>query len=166
MGTGYAFDPLITARDDGARDALNLRIDQEDLRKIFQDPIFNNERTIEGIENISCLINAMHDEVPCSAGHNICYISPEGDVTPCVQLPISCGNLREHDFEWIWRKSPTMLQLRSIRMGDIRGCDECHYMPWCARCPGLAYLEDGDLLGPSSAACWMAEARGDIVVKI
>jgi radical SAM protein with 4Fe4S-binding SPASM domain len=107
------------------------------------------------------------EEITCSAGHYICFISPEGDVTPCVQLPIRCGNVRTNGFGWIWRHSPEMLKIRQLRMKDIRGCNDCPHLPWCARCPGLAYLEDGDLLGPSSAACWMAEAREkDMSIKL
>ena len=120
---------------------------------------------IEGIENFSCLISEVYDGVPCSAGHNICFISPEGDITPCVQLPISCGNLRAHNFDWIWYHSPEMLRIRQMRVKDIYGCQGCQYLPWCARCPGLAYLEDGDLLGPSSAACWMTAARGNVIAQ-
>ena len=111
-------------------------------------------------ENVSCQKNEIHEEILCSAGHNICFISSMGDVTPCVQLPISCGNLRDTSFDQIWHNSPEILRIRNMRVKDIHGCNSCQYIEWCARCPGLAYLEDGDLLGPSSAACWMAEARG------
>lgn len=105
LGAGYAFDPVITARDDGNKDTIKYRISRQDLQGIFEDPLFKGdpkEEGIEGIENFSCLISEVYEGVPCSAGHNICCISPEGDVTPCVQLPISCGNLRVHDFDWIW----------------------------------------------------------------
>jgi radical SAM protein with 4Fe4S-binding SPASM domain len=160
LGADYAFDPIITARDDGSCDTLKLRIEQEDLRKVLYDPIFQSKKEKIGENaNSACSLGAVSEEITCSAGHYICFISPEGDVTPCVQLPIRCGNVRTYDFNWIWRHSPEMLKIRQLRMKDIRGCNECRHLPWCARCPGLAYLEDGDLLGPSSAACWMAEAR-------
>jgi MoaA/NifB/PqqE/SkfB family radical SAM enzyme len=32
------------------------------------------------------------DAVPCTAGHSFCYISPCGDVYPCVQFPLPSGN--------------------------------------------------------------------------
>ena len=44
------------------------------------------------------------DGLPCSAGHTACYISPYGDVFPCVQFPLAqrqpaaaevCGYLAE-----------------------------------------------------------------------
>jgi len=158
MGASYAFDPIITARDNGDCGTLKYRIDQDDLREILHDPIFQDKGTIERGDSPACLPSEGSDEVLCSAGHFICFISPSGDVTPCVQLPISCGNIRESDFDWIWHHSPEMIRIRQLRAKDVRGCNDCPHLPWCARCPGLAYLEDGDLLGPSSAACWMVEA--------
>ncbi len=161
LGAGCAFDPVITMRDDGNKDTLNYRIAQEDLQMVLQDPVFYGGEKGERPENISCLITEIYDDVLCSAGHNICYISPEGEVNPCVQLPINSGNLRDHDFNWIWHNSPDMLNIRQMRMKNVHGCKNCDYLSWCARCPGLAYLEDGDLLGHSSAACWLAKAKGN-----
>ena len=34
------------------------------------------------------------DATPCSAGHTACYVSPYGDVFPCVQFPLPTGNVR------------------------------------------------------------------------
>lgn len=170
LGCSYAFDPMITARDDGSKDTLCYRIAKEDLVRILQDQIFQEEEEEEGgdgIKNSSFLISEIYNELPCNATHNTCFISPEGMVTPCVQMPLSCGNLRDHDFDWIWHHSPQMLQIRKMRVSDIREkCKNCSYLSWCARCPGLAYIEDGDLLGPSSAACWMAEAAKSLEINV
>lgn len=159
LGVGYAFDPIITARNNGNRDPLQYRIPHEDLRKVLNDSIFKSNEESEGEGNPSCLGNIMPEEAPCSAGHNICFISAEGDVFPCVQLPIACGNLRNQTFEAIWHHSPKMLLIRQLRLNDLQKCRDCQHLTHCARCPGLALLEDGDLLGPSSAACWMVKAH-------
>ena len=44
--------------------------------------------------------------MPCSAGHTACYVSPYGDVYPCVQFPLPTGNVRTTRFLDIWRHSP------------------------------------------------------------
>ena len=44
----------------------------------------------------------MLDARPCSAGHTACYISPYGDVYPCVQFPLPTGNVRRQRFDEIW----------------------------------------------------------------
>ena len=42
---------------------------------------------------------------PCSAGHTLAYISPYGDVFPCVQFPLPSGNVRRQKFIDIWQHS-------------------------------------------------------------
>ena len=41
--------------------------------------------------------------LPCSAGHTACYVSPYGDLYPCVQFPLPCGNVRRQKFLDIWQ---------------------------------------------------------------
>ena len=90
--------------------------------------------------------------LPCSAGHASCYISPYGDVFPCVQFPLPSGNIRTQKFLDIWRGSPQLEEVRSIRTGHLPVCSSCAHLGTCTRCPGLAWRE-GNLRGPSSADC-------------
>jgi radical SAM protein with 4Fe4S-binding SPASM domain len=82
----------------------------------------------------------------CGTGTVACYISPYGDVYPCIQLLISMGNIRERSFREIW-EAPSALRtkIESIqRYGDLPDCRTCEYVQFCQRCHGLAYLETGD----------------------
>jgi len=90
--------------------------------------------------------------LPCSAGHSSCYVSPYGDVYPCVQFPLPSGNVRRQNFLDIWRHSPELREVRSIRARDLPVCSSCAHMGTCTRCPGLAWTE-GNMRGPSSADC-------------
>ena len=92
------------------------------------------------------------DALPCSAGHTACYISPYGDIYPCVQFPLPSGNLRRQRFDEIWYDSPQLQEVRTIRMRDLPTCSSCNLVSSCTRCPGLAYME-GNMRGPSSADC-------------
>jgi radical SAM protein with 4Fe4S-binding SPASM domain len=92
------------------------------------------------------------DGFPCSAGHTACYISPYGEVFPCVQFPLPTGNVRRQKFLDIWRYSPQLNDVRSIRARDLPTCSTCAHVGTCTRCPGLAYME-GNMRGPSSADC-------------
>jgi len=87
-----------------------------------------------------------------SLGHSACYISPYGDVYPCVQFPLPSGNVRKQKFLEIWRNSAELNEVRSIRARDLPTCSHCSHVGTCTRCPGLAYME-GSMLGPSSADC-------------
>ena len=101
------------------------------------------------------------DQVPCSAGHSACYISPYGDVYPCVQFPLPSGNIRQQKFIDIWQHSPQLKEVRSIRARDLPVCSTCSHVGGCTRCPGLAYME-GNMRGPSTADCEKSYARTGI----
>jgi radical SAM protein with 4Fe4S-binding SPASM domain len=153
-------DPTITPMMDGNRSILNMGLDQKSLTAVFHDPNFVGE-TQE-----SCAIPAGPDEdvldsTPCSAGHTACYVSPYGDVYPCVQFPLPTGNVRKTKFLDIWNHSPQMNEVRSITIRDLTGCSVCVHGATCTRCPGLAFME-GNMRGPSTADCEKSFARTGI----
>src|SRR5438105_14765352 len=102
------------------------------------------------------------DAYSCSAGHTLAYISPYGDVYPCVQFPLPSGNVRRQKFIDIWRNSPELTEVRSIRAKDLPVCSTCSHVGTCSRCPGLAYME-GNMRGPSSADCEKSFQRTGIL---
>jgi radical SAM protein with 4Fe4S-binding SPASM domain len=101
------------------------------------------------------------EELPCSAGHTACYVSPYGDVFPCVQFPLPSGNVRRQKFMDIWRHSDQLNEVRTITAGDLPVCSGCNHVGTCTRCPGLAYLE-GNMRGPSTQDCEKSFARTGI----
>jgi radical SAM protein with 4Fe4S-binding SPASM domain len=105
--------------------------------------------------------NNVLDELPCSAGHTACYISPYGDVYPCVQFPLPTGNVRKQKFLDIWRYSPQLQEVRSITARDLPVCSTCSHVGTCTRCPGLAYMQ-GNMRGPSTQDCEKSYARTGI----
>jgi radical SAM protein with 4Fe4S-binding SPASM domain len=97
----------------------------------------------------------------CKAGRAICSVSPAGNVFPCLMFPLKLGNLRESNFNQIWRLEPRaeLRYLRSIKRADLDACNKCNLAAYCQRCTGIAYLESGCMTGPSMNACRQAEAR-------
>jgi len=83
----------------------------------------------------------------CGAASTGCYISPFGDVYPCVQLLVSMGNIKERTFREIWREpSGLRTELDSLKTyGDMPACRACDYVKVCRKCLGLAQLETGDM---------------------
>ncbi|MGE5736181.1 MAG: radical SAM/SPASM domain-containing protein [Acidobacteriota bacterium] len=151
LGVSYTLDPTITPKIDGNTAVLALRAPAAELRRVFQ-----NEELVGNVAEF-CAPPAAPDEdvmdgYPCSAGHTSCYISPYGDVFPCVQFPLPSGNLRREKFVEIWRHSSALKEVRSIRARDLTTCSACSHVGSCSRCPGLAYME-GNMRGPSSADC-------------
>jgi AdoMet-dependent heme synthase len=151
MGVECTLDPTITPMMDGDRGVLSLGVDQAGLRQVFRDSV------LVGDVDQFCAIPAKAGEdeleaTPCSAGHTACYVSPYGEVFPCVQFPLPTGNVRRQRFIDIWRDSERMKEVRSIRLKDLTTCPSCAHVASCSRCPGLAYME-GNMRGPSTQDC-------------
>src|ERR1700739_520156 len=139
-------DPTVTPMMEGNRRPVSLGVDQSSLRQVFRDP------ALVGDVDEFCAMPPASDEseldsLPCSAGHTACYVSPYGDVYPCVQFPLPSGNVRQSKFLDIWRHSPQLNEVRSISTRELTGCSSCTHVKSCTRCPGLAYME-GNMRGP------------------
>jgi radical SAM protein with 4Fe4S-binding SPASM domain len=151
LEVSYTLDPTITPKMDGDRSILALRIPGSELKQVFR-----TEELVGDVEEFCAPPPAPGDDVmdglPCSAGHTACYISPYGDVFPCVQFPLPSGNLRRQSFADIWQNSSQLKEVRSIRARDLPTCSTCAHVGTCTRCPGLAYME-GNMRGPSTADC-------------
>jgi len=160
LGVECTLDPTITPMMDGDRSVLSLGVDQDALRQVFRDA------SLVGDVDEFCAIpdpaeKSELENLPCSAGHTTCYVSPYGDVFPCVQFPLPTGNVRQQRFIDIWRHSDSMNEVRSIRVKDLSTCTQCTHVSSCSRCPGLAFME-GNMRGPSSQDCEKSFARTGI----
>ena len=162
IGASFQADQRVTPKNDGDSSPLWFQINEDDLSRVLADPLFSLQPRDDPAMHHS---NGIFDDLPCGAAHMACYISPYGDVYPCIQLPILCGNLSKDPFEGIWYHSPGMLNVRSITISQLPVCSQCDLLPYCRRCPGLAYLEEGDLLAPSKRACREARIMRDIKRK-
>ncbi len=162
MGAEFTIDPTITPMMDGKRGVLALNIREAELQQVFHD-----ETLVGSAEEFCAPPSGPLEEqdasmtLPCSAGHTACYVSPYGDVYPCVQFPLPTGNVRQQKFIDIWRDSPQFQEVRSISMADLEGCSQCVHSGSCSRCPGLAYME-GNMRGPSIQDCEKSFARTGI----
>ena len=157
LGVECTLDPTVTPMMDGNRSILQLGADHAALRRVLHDS------SLIGTVDAFCAIPTEADEStldsrPCSAGHSSCYVSPYGDVFPCVQFPLPTGNIRKQRFIDIWRHSERMNEVRSIRLKDLTTCTQCTHVANCTRCPGLAFME-GNMRGPSSQDCEKSFAR-------
>lgn len=160
LGAEYTIDPTITPMMDGGRAILKLGLGVPQLKDVFRDG------DLVGDVNEFCAPPpAVSDDAlkqfPCSAGHTACYVSPYGDVFPCVQFPLPSGNVRKQKFVDIWNHSGQLNEVRTITARDLPVCSNCSHVGTCTRCPGLAYLE-GNMRGPSSQDCEKSFARTGI----
>jgi radical SAM protein with 4Fe4S-binding SPASM domain len=156
----FVVDPTITPMMDGDRSVLSLNVGEAALREVFQ-----NEALVGNVEEFCAPPHGVDEDalnsLPCSAGHTACYVSPYGDVYPCVQFPLPSGNVRRTKFVDIWRHSAQLNEVRSITLRDMPTCSQCTHGGTCTRCPGLAFLE-GNMRGPSYQDCEKSYARTGI----
>jgi radical SAM protein with 4Fe4S-binding SPASM domain len=161
LGAGFRIDPTITPKIDGDSSPLALNVPHSELVRIVTSPEYVGN-VEEFCETPKPPDPAALNEILCGAGHNHCYIAPDGEVFPCVQFPVSCGSVRRQRFLEIWRHSPAMNEVRAVRVRDLPVCSQCSHIANCSRCPGLA-LMDGDVRGPSLQDCEKSWARTSLV---
>ena len=174
LGVPYVLDLTITPMMDGSSGPLAHRASVSSLLPVLLDPVLhackpqmtpqaasamNALQPAFGSAVSSGIESSAYEDLPCSAGHNSCYISPYGDVFPCVQLPQAAGNIRRERFDNIWYHAPQLERLRAIRESQLPICSRCEIKSYCERCPGLALMEGGDLLGAYERACALAEEK-------
>jgi AdoMet-dependent heme synthase len=157
LGVNFVVDPTITPMLNGDRSILNLGITHAELEELMHTEEFVGD-VGEFCSPVSTVGDDILDGYSCSAGHTLAYISPFGDVYPCVQFPMPCGSVRKQSFREIWFDSPAFAELRSVHVRDLHTCSQCSHTAYCSRCPGLAYME-GDMRGPSPSDCQKSYAR-------
>lgn len=145
----FVFNTVIIPQANGNREPLNHRLTEKDLIEFLSSRMPSSKwKPLE----------LTAEQRPCGAGVNNLYISPSGEVYPCLILQESCGNLREESLTQI-QEAPILKKIRATKFSDLKECSTCPLKSYCFRCPGLALLEDGDPFGPSRAACTLARAR-------
>lgn len=91
----------------------------------------------------------------CGAGRLYCSLSPQGDVHPCVFLPINVGNLKNKKFADIWLNSKLFNALRN--RDNLKGaCGKCEYKYICGGCRARANAYKKDIMAPD-VGCLLAK---------
>ena len=123
----------------------------------------------------------LHGESVCGAGKSLMNITAEGNISPCNSLPLEVGNLNNIKMSEVWKNSSIGKKINkpeynkeksetgneserlSSWQGVVRGvydvCGNFERCGWCQKCPGMAYLETGSELKPSTTNCRNAAAR-------
>jgi len=69
------------------------------------------------------------EDESCSAAFCMAYISPQGEVWPCLEIPWTCGNLTREKFLDIWNDSAELNRVRQVVISEYSGEElVCHYL--------------------------------------
>jgi radical SAM protein with 4Fe4S-binding SPASM domain len=97
----------------------------------------------------------------CDAGRSMCGVTAQGDIVPCILLPVRFGNVRTQNFKDIWNGSAASLfRDQENKLDDI--CVSCGLRTACSRCHAVAYMETGRWQGKSPGLCMQAEVLAGI----
>jgi len=93
------------------------------------------------------LVNLAEFVGGCGCGRFYCAIRPNGNIDPCVFFPLTVGNIKEDDFEDLWKNNVILKELRNkdILEGN---CGKCNYRYYCGGCRARAYGYTGNYLAP------------------
>lgn len=81
----------------------------------------------------------------CLAGTTYCVILPNGDVQACPYLPVKAGNVKETNFDVMWRDNALFHELRTEALKGQ--CGSCGFGSICGGCRARAYYySDGDYM--------------------
>ncbi len=99
----------------------------------------------------------------CGAGRIYCSIEHNGDIQPCVFLPIKVGNVLKDGFVNVWKNSPLLNALRD-RDAENYSCNTCPFRYVCGGCRARAYAYYGDILAPDPG-CIIMQKEWEKIAK-
>jgi AdoMet-dependent heme synthase len=123
-GIPLRLDPRLSPRWDSRPHTQGLSLTTEEQSKL-RNEIIRHQRTGKK-ESITVPWEA--DLPGCGAGENRCYLTPQGELWPCLEMPWPAGRLSDKgDFGSLWETSPAFKEVRMLQMtllGDgPRLCD-------------------------------------------
>jgi radical SAM protein with 4Fe4S-binding SPASM domain len=81
----------------------------------------------------------------CGTGRLYLAMEPNGDIKPCVFIPIKIGNVKETDFRKMWMENRSLKEIRD-RKKFIGHCAVCEFRASCGGCRARSYGYYGDLV--------------------
>ena len=154
LGVHHRMNPGLAPRRDGSLVPLQFDLSFEEMREYL--PEENGDAMLSYLSE-----KKSSERFVCKAGKAGCCISPDGTVYPCILMPMAVGTLREKSFKEIWHTEPSheLKRLRNLTSADLPVCPKCDLAQYCIRCPGVVYLETGDIVDASPSACRYAQWR-------
>jgi MoaA/NifB/PqqE/SkfB family radical SAM enzyme len=187
-GSAVMFDTYISASNDGKLGPTTLNPEFHQVIELALTPgsayYVGTKETNFGKKQLK------FDETVCGAGISTIAMTPDGDISPCVALPIVVGDVLSKSVREVWaeRNATTnnikkdqgetvsgytekeslfsLAEWRQITLKDYEECGthaRCH---WCNKCPGASLNETGDALKASSIQCRIAAARMEVATRL
>ncbi len=89
----------------------------------------------------------------CGCARLYFALEPNGDIEPCVFLPIKIGNIRKESLQEVWKNNEVLKKIRD-RKSFWGFCGECKERNICGGCRARAYGYYGDVQGPDTGCIY------------
>lgn len=166
-------DYLIMARADRTTDNLVNRLSEEDLKDVIGHFLRSDvvvQSNVEAFEESEPEDTGMNPEDRiCGVGITTLCMVVNGDVYPCAGWQkYVCGNIKEVSLQTIWKDSPQVNYLRSLRQKDFKKCLNCNDKDFCLMCMSRNSNEDenGDIFNIPQITCNAAKIHHDMVIAL
>jgi len=152
---GFEIDLNITAKNDGGRSPLALRVDDPNILK----EIFSSRHYGISIMNepINFFQEHESDATICGAGVGGLSISPDGAIHPCIGISEAIGYYPNDSLAKVWQTSPFFSRWEDQKLSGTP-CGKCTYLVTCSKCPGAWHAENGSYTQPTDYNCFLAKA--------
>jgi radical SAM protein with 4Fe4S-binding SPASM domain len=144
-GFPHLVDVTITARHDGTRGSLAVRVGDDQLAELFRGPL--RDLLPAGTACVT------EERFACNCARGNCAIAANGDVYPCLSVPWVAGNVLQQPFIHVWQRSPVFQHIRGLRMIDYPACGPCADKAYCSRSRGAAFNHSGSYTGIDPFVC-------------
>jgi len=150
MGVKHQFNSVLVPGINSSRDMLCYRLPENLLRQLPRPWETFNQNFMDGAPEDYAPDRTI--EAWCSMARSTGYLDSQGNLLPCSVLAIPSGNVRETPFDKLWGESPVFKYIRELKIGEFE-CSGCRHFPTCKPCPGLAYIEHGDMFAAPREIC-------------
>jgi MoaA/NifB/PqqE/SkfB family radical SAM enzyme len=143
-GHPVTFDAVVTPKDDGNLEPLDLRADEEFLKKYWGEWYAELHGGKLPPRANHCAGDA---NANCGAGRAGFTIDPYGNILPCVALRRKVANILQiNSLDEVWSSSPVLLEVRDLAIEARKRLDRHEDGPYFSFCMGVAEAEKGDPL--------------------
>lgn len=157
LGDGsFRFDGQLMGAFAGGIDMEALRVSPEEL--VEAEDVFGKDTSEVWCHEVKRLSDYQRTRLyGCGAGRQSVYLSPWGDLHPCLTAAHISQSLRDVSVQQAWQRLQDDIAGRAIP--DDLPCIGCSAFAYCQSCPASAQLDGAGELGISSYRCAVAKAR-------
>jgi len=123
-GIPFRLDGTLTPRWDGRPHAPGLALSREVMTRLYQEAGWDEEKgRRQGCPSVPPELEFSD----CGAASNTCYLTPQGEIRPCIEVSYHCGHLDQGvEFNTLWEDSPGFQEVRKLQKQcppEERFCD-------------------------------------------